>query len=92
MKMRDKHLHVGRRILFCLLLGVPGSTVMVSLELITCLLSFDERGTAPMMIIFTLQDSLETACNVIGDGALPLILMGYTEKHGIKEAKLDDVL
>jgi len=45
-----------------------------------------------MLTIFALQDSFGTACNVTGDGALTLILTGYAEKHGIKEAKLGDVL
>lgn len=91
---------VGKMILFCLLLGVfaigapgvPGGTVMASLGLITGVLGFDESGTALMLTIFALQDSFGTACNVIGDGALTLILTGYAEKHGIKEAKLGDVL
>ena len=91
---------VGKMILFCLLLGVfaigapgvPGGTVMASLGLITGVLGFDETGTALMLTIFALQDSFGTACNVTGDGALTLILTGYAEKHGIKEAKLGDVL
>ena len=91
---------IGKMILFCLLLGVfaigapgvPGGTVMASLGLITGVLGFDESGTALMLTIFALQDSFGTACNVTGDGALTLILTGYAEKHGIKEAKLGDVL
>ena len=91
---------VGKMILFCLLLGVfaigapgvPGGTVMASLGLITGVLGFDESGTALMLTIFALQDSFGTACNVTGGGALTLILTGYAEKHGIKEAKLGDVL
>ena len=91
---------VGKMILFCLLLGVfaigapgvPGGTVMASLGLITGVLGFDESGTALMLTIFALQDSFGTACNVTGDGALTLILTGYAEKHGIKEAKLGNVL
>ena len=91
---------VGKMILFCLLLGVfaigapgvPGGTVMASLGLTTGVLGFAESGTALMLTIFALQDSFGTACNVTGDGALTLILTGYAEKHGIKEAKLGDVL
>ena len=91
---------VGNMILFCLLLGVfaigapgvPGGTVMASLGLITGVLGFDATGTALMLTIFALQDSFGTACNVTGDGALTLILTGYAEKHGIREAKLENVL
>ncbi len=85
---------VSNMILFCLLLGVfaigapgvPGGTVMASLGLITGVLGFDSDGTALMLAIFALQDSFGTACNVTGDGALTLMLTGYAEKHGIREA------
>ena len=88
----------GRMVLFILLLGifaigapgVPGGTVMASLGLITGILFTDPAtsgdATALMLAIFALQDSFGTACNVTGDGALTLILTGYAEKHGIKEA------
>ena len=83
----------GTMILFCVLLGifaigapgVPGGTVMASLGLITGVLGFNDTGTALMLTIFALQDSFGTACNVTGDGALTLILTGYSERHGIKE-------
>lgn len=83
---------IGTMLLFCALLGifaigapgVPGGTVMASLGLITGVLMFDGAGTALMLVIFALQDSFGTACNVTGDGALTLMLTGYAEKHGIK--------
>lgn len=86
---------VGTMILFCVLLGVfavgapgvPGGTVMASLGIVTSVLGFDPTGTALILAIFALQDSFGTACNVTGDGALTLMLTGYAEKHGIKEAK-----
>jgi Na+/H+-dicarboxylate symporter len=79
---------VSKMILFCFLLGifalgapgVPGGTVMASLGLITGILGFDATGTALMLTIFALQDSFGTACNVTGDGALTLILTGYSKK------------
>lgn len=61
--------------------GVPGGTVMASLGLITGVLGFDDQGTALMLTIFALQDSFGTACNVTGDGALTLMLQGYSKKH-----------
>lgn len=87
---------LGKMIIFCFLLGVfaigapgvPGGTVMASLGLITSVLGFDDAGTALMLTIFALQDSFGTACNVTCDGALTLILTGYAEKHGIKEADI----
>ncbi len=87
---------VGTMILFCVLLGVfaigapgvPGGTVMASLGIITGVLGFDDSGTALMLTIFALQDSFGTACNVTGDGALTLMLTGYTRKHQIEETNL----
>ena len=86
---------LGTMILFVALLGVfaigapgvPGGTVMASLGLITGILGFDANGTALILAVFALLDSFGTACNVVGDGALTLILTGYAERHGIKEAK-----
>ncbi len=63
--------------------GVPGGTVMASLGLITGVLGFDETGIALMLTIFALQDSFGTACNIVGDGAIALILTGL---HG-KDSK-----
>jgi len=88
---------VGTMILFCLLLGifaigapgVPGGTVMASLGLIIGVLGFDNDGTTLMLTIFALQDSFGTACNVTGDGALTMILTGYTKKRNIEPQKLD---
>lgn len=90
----------GSMVLFCLLLGVfaigapgvPGGTVMASLGLITGVLGFDETGTALMLMIFALQDSFGTACNVTGDGALTMILTGYAKRHGIEKQKIGNVL
>ena len=91
---------VSSMILFCALLGifgiaapgVPGGTVMASLGLITTVLGFDATGTALVLTIFAIQDSFGTACNITGDGALTLILTGYTEKHNIAEQKMEIAL
>lgn len=87
---------MGTMICFCILLGifaigapgVPGGTVMASLGIITGVLNFGDSGTALMLTIFALQDSFGTACNVIGDGALTLILSGYVKKHHIHEKEM----
>ncbi len=86
--------NLGDMIVFVVLLGVfgigapgvPGGTVMASLGLITGILGFDAEGTALMMTIFALQDSFGTACNVVGDGALTLMLSRFTDKRS-KEVK-----
>lgn len=80
---------VGTMITFAFLLGifaigapgVPGGTVMASLGLITGVLGFDESGVALIMTIFALQDSFGTACNIVGDGAIALMLTGIHRKE-----------
>lgn len=65
--------------------GVPGGTVMASLGIITSVLGFDEAGIALVLTIFALQDSFGTACNVVGDGALALILDGFFSKKKLNK-------
>lgn len=75
---------VGTLVIFAFMLGifavgapgVPGGTVMASLGLITGVLEFDAAGVALIMTIFALQDSFGTACNIVGDGAIALMLTG----------------
>ena len=64
--------------------GVPGGTVMASLGLITGVLGFDQSGVALMLTIFALQDSFGTACNIVGDGAIAMMLTGIYKKKGVK--------
>lgn len=60
--------------------GVPGGTVIASLGIVTSILGFNEAGTALLLTIFALQDSFGTACNVVGDGALTLMISKGVEK------------
>lgn len=53
---------------------------MASLGIIISVLGFDDSGVALMLTIFALQDSFGTACNVVGDGALALMLNGIFKK------------
>ncbi|NLM03610.1 MAG: dicarboxylate/amino acid:cation symporter [Clostridiales bacterium] len=64
--------------------GVPGGTVMASLGLITGVLGFDQSGVALMLTIFALQDSFGTACNIVGDGAIAMMLTGLYKKEKVK--------
>ncbi|WP_042272665.1 dicarboxylate/amino acid:cation symporter [[Clostridium] dakarense] len=72
--------------------GVPGGTVMASLGLITSVLGFNETGTALVLTIFALQDSFGTACNVVGDGAITLMLTGVADKKNIKSEEVSSDL
>lgn len=84
---------IGTMVLFIILLGifaigapgVPGGTVMASLGIIVSVLGFNDTGVALMLTIFALQDSFGTACNVVGDGALALILNGlFKNRNKVK--------
>lgn len=52
--------------------GVPGGAVMSALGLLTSMLGFGEAAIALMIALYMAQDSLGTACNVTGDGAIAL--------------------
>lgn len=63
--------------------GVPGGTVMASLAIVQSILGFDADGVGLLLAIFALQDSFGTACNILGDGALALMLRGiFYDKEG----------
>ena len=64
--------------------GVPGGTVIASLGIVTAILGFDEAGTALLLTIFALQDSFGTACNVVGDGALTMIMTKVTPSDDLE--------
>ena len=72
--------------------GVPGGTVMASLGLITGVLGFDASGVALMLTIFALQDSFGTACNIVGDGAVTLMLSGLHGKGKSKKLEKKKVM
>ncbi|NLC04275.1 MAG: dicarboxylate/amino acid:cation symporter [Tissierellia bacterium] len=67
--------------------GVPGGTVMASLGIVIGVLGFDASGVALLMSVFALQDSFGTACNIVGDGAIALMLTGIYKKNPEKIAK-----
>ncbi|MBA3988401.1 dicarboxylate/amino acid:cation symporter [Aliidiomarina maris] len=64
--------------------GVPGGAVMSALGLLTSMLGFGEAAVALMIALYMAQDSLGTACNVTGDGAISL----WVDKFA-KDAKAD---
>ncbi len=50
--------------------GVPGGAVMASIGLLESMLGFDPTMVSLMIALYLAQDSLGTACNVTGDGAI----------------------
>lgn len=78
---------VGTMISFILLLGVievgavgvPGGSIMAALGILASSLGFGEEALGLMMTIFMIQDSFGTATNIVGDGAIALIV---NKKYG----------
>ncbi len=54
--------------------GVPGGAVMAALGLLGSMLGFGETALALMIALYMAQDSLGTACNVTGDGAIAVLV------------------
>lgn len=60
--------------------GVPGGAVMSALGLLTSMLGFGEAAVALMIALYMAQDSLGTACNVTGDGAIALLVNKFAQQ------------
>lgn len=54
--------------------GVPGGTILAALGILSSILGFDESALALMIALFLAQDSFGTACNILGDGAIAVIV------------------
>jgi Na+/H+-dicarboxylate symporter len=54
--------------------GVPGGTILAALGILASMLGFDESALALMIALFLAQDSFGTACNILGDGAIAVIV------------------
>ncbi len=54
--------------------GVPGGAVMAALGILESILGFDQTGLALMITLYVATDSIGTACNITGDGAIALII------------------
>lgn len=54
--------------------GVPGGAVMAALGVLQSVLVFDQQQIALMIALYLATDSIGTACNVTGDGAIALIV------------------
>ena len=54
--------------------GVPGGAIMAALGLLQSMLGFDETAQGLMIALYIAMDSLGTATNVTGDGAIAVIV------------------
>ncbi|MCG1027738.1 dicarboxylate/amino acid:cation symporter [Virgibacillus halodenitrificans] len=63
--------------------GVPGGAVMAAIGLLESMLGFGPTMVSLMIALYLAQDSLGTACNVTGDGAITSITnsLSKNKKH-----------
>ena len=54
--------------------GVPGGAVMAALGILQSMLGFHETQITLMIALYLTQDSFGTACNVMGDGAIAILI------------------
>lgn len=64
--------------------GVPGGAVMAAIGLLESMLGFGPAMVSLMIALYLAQDSIGTACNVTGDGAITSIVNSL---HKEKEQK-----
>ncbi|MGX9933694.1 dicarboxylate/amino acid:cation symporter [Virgibacillus salarius] len=60
--------------------GVPGGAVMAAIGLLESMLHFGPTMVSLMIALYLAQDSLGTACNVTGDGAITSITNSLSRK------------
>lgn len=65
--------------------GVPGGAVMAALGLLETMLGFSQPMLSLMIALYVAQDSLGTATNITGDGAIALMVNKISGNKLIKE-------
>ena len=60
--------------------GVPGGAVMAALGILESILGFDQAQLALMITLYVATDSIGTACNITGDGAIAMIMDRISRK------------
>ncbi len=72
---------------FCLTMlavsGVPGGGILVMIPILKSILGFTPAMVSAITALYLLQDSLGTAANVMGDGALTILVHKILRKVGI---------
>lgn len=69
--------------------GVPGGAIMAAIGLLESMLGFGPTMVSLMIALYLAQDSIGTACNVTGDGAITTIV---DTLHGKDKSQEKDAL
>lgn len=64
--------------------GVPGGAIMAALGVLSSVLGFDADSQSLMIALYIAMDSFGTACNVMGDGAIALIMDKINMRSQVK--------
>ncbi len=67
--------------------GVPGGAVIAAVGLLEAMLGFGPTMVSLMIALYLAQDSIGTACNVTGDGAITTIVDTLHGKDDTKDGK-----
>ncbi|MUV36868.1 Serine/threonine transporter SstT [Lentibacillus sp. JNUCC-1] len=65
--------------------GVPGGAVMAAIGLLESMLGFGPTMVSLMIALYLAQDSLGTACNVTGDGAITSLTNTLSKRKEVTE-------
>lgn len=60
--------------------GVPGGAIMAALGVLSSVLGFNTEQQSLMIALYIAMDSFGTACNVMGDGAIAIIVDKFASK------------
>ncbi|WP_060679270.1 dicarboxylate/amino acid:cation symporter [Virgibacillus halodenitrificans] len=72
--------------------GVPGGAVMAAIGLLESMLGFGPTMVSLMIALYLAQDSLGTACNVTGDGAITSITNSLSKNKNHTETEQVEAL
>lgn len=61
--------------------GVPGGAIMAALGVLSSVLGFTTEQQSLMIALYIAMDSFGTACNVMGDGAIAVIINKIADKQ-----------
>lgn len=65
--------------------GVPGGAIMAALGVLQSILGFNQEQLTLMIALYVAMDSFGTACNVMGDGAIAVIIDKISAKNIAQE-------
>lgn len=68
--------------------GVPGGAIIAAVGIIESMLGFSPEMVSLMIALYIAQDSLGTACNVTGDGAISTIIDRLDKRKKVTESEI----